>query len=219
MYPSSSTMAQQQTVAHEKPPITPLQRSEPSSRCAPTMSLPFILGFSRGQLLSSPSNLGRNSFLILTTKPPSQISQLCAPESSKAHPSNYKPPKDTMSSKKDHERETQEPVKGETSQQSEKDIQTTATSARDLETAAGATKDEHPVTSYEINMAELLKTSNRLLEEGKQLLAEGRRQPRSRHADRVANYVPPGDFLHEEPGTDPRELSNKPGWYAHDLKD
>ncbi|KUI58298.1 hypothetical protein VP1G_05598 [Cytospora mali] len=124
-----------------------------------------------------------------------------------------------MSSTKDLEQEEQEPVQGETTQQSEKDIQTTTTSAKDLKTASTTTQEEHPVISNEINMAELLKTSNRLLEEGRQLLAEGKRQPRPGQADKAAGDPPPGESLHEEPQTGPRESSNRLGWYAHDLKD
>ena len=66
-----------------------------------------------------------------------------------------------------------------------------------------------------INMPELLKTSNRLLEDGRRLLAGGKRRPRQ-----VCGPV--SDVWLDKPSHERAEgllrvPSNRQGWYAHDL--
>ncbi|KAK7733116.1 hypothetical protein SLS53_008304 [Cytospora paraplurivora] len=73
------------------------------------------------------------------------------------------------------------------------------------ETSSGmkSTSDKNGGNSNigEVNMSDLLKTSNRLLEEGRQLLVDGMRQPRQAQSCVV------GD----------ESESNRKGWYPHDV--
>ncbi|ROV89867.1 hypothetical protein VPNG_10249 [Cytospora leucostoma] len=67
----------------------------------------------------------------------------------------------------------------------------------------------------EFNMSDLLKTSNRLLEDGRQLLADGMRQPR-RASTSVAGDEEAGEFSHNGPQSQLRTPDDREGWYAHD---
>lgn len=70
---------------------------------------------------------------------------------------------------------------------------------------------------HTIDMPELLKTSNRLLEDGRQLLAGGKRQPRPKRAHKFLDEELSGEPNHEEPDSQLRRLSGRQGWYAYDL--
>lgn len=80
------------------------------------------------------------------------------------------------------------------------EVAETTDDVKDTDDAGG--KDDSDSNSGGVDMTRLLRTSNRLLEDGRQLLADGMRQPRRAAHDSVVG---------DEGG------SNREGWYPHDI--
>lgn len=70
---------------------------------------------------------------------------------------------------------------------------------------------------HKIDLSDLLKTSNRLLEDGRRLLAGEKRQPRPRQAHKSVGEESTGEPIHKGPDGLLRRLSGRQGWYAYEL--
>ncbi|ROV92175.1 hypothetical protein VMCG_09287 [Cytospora schulzeri] len=117
----------------------------------------------------------------------------------------------------------------------EKELSDTSPHQKGLGTGAvdvlGVTKQEQTTVTantnrtenikfQKVNMPELLKTSNRLLEDGRRLLAGAERQPRPRQAQNPVGEESNGEPVNKGPDSPPSHSpSGRPGWYAYELKE
>lgn len=85
--------------------------------------------------------------------------------------------------------------------------------------------DEEPIIAddknkrklHKIDMSQLLKTSNRLLDDGRRLLEGRKRQPRQRQSYKSVGEDLTGETFHKGPQSSQRRLSGREGWYAYEL--